>query len=65
MNVGGLVTDPLLSTTTNYRIKVRLLSAGLSANVGNYNFYFYFQFYANYDAYHNNYHPIAYEYNWV
>lgn len=65
VNVGGLVTDPLLSITTNYRIKVRLLSAGLTATTNANNFNFFFQLYANYDAYSNNYHPVAYEYNGV
>lgn len=65
VNVGGFIADPLLAVTSNYRVKVRLLSSGLATTSNSNNFNFFFRVYANYDAYINNYHPIAYEYNAV
>jgi hypothetical protein len=60
VNVGGFVSDPLLSVTTNYRIKVRLVSDGLTQTLNSNSFNFYFKLFANYDAYINSYHPIIY-----
>lgn len=57
-NVGGFLTDPLLSITNNYRIKVRMVSSGLSTTTNDNNFNFCTLLYANYDAYINGYHPI-------
>lgn len=65
VNVGGFVTDPLLATNTNYRVKFRLFSTGLVNTPNNNNFYFYMRLFANLDAYVNSYHPIFYEYNSV
>jgi hypothetical protein len=63
VNVGGFIADPLLSITTNYRVKIQLVSSGLSNVPNNNNFNFYAQLYANYDAYINGYQPILNNYN--
>lgn len=64
-NVGGFIANPLLPVTSNYRVKLRLLSTGLSTTSNGNNFNFFFRLFANYDAYINNYHPIIYETNTV
>lgn len=63
VNVGGFVANPLLSVTTNYRIKVRLVSDGLVQTLNSNSFNFYFRLFANYDACINGFHPIIYQVN--
>ena len=58
-NVGGFITDPLLASTTNYRIKVKFTSTSLS-DTANYGMNFYLTLYSNIDAYTNGYQGIFY-----
>lgn len=61
VNVGGFITDPLRSVTTYNRIKIRIVSSGLSTTSNNNNFNFAVRLYANYDSYNQGYQPIFYQ----
>jgi hypothetical protein len=63
VNIGGFVADPLLASSTGYRIKLKFVSSVTSATSDNNNFYFYVALYANYDAYSHSYQAIINEYN--
>jgi hypothetical protein len=56
-NIGGFITDPLLASTQNYRVKVSFLGSGLSSLVLT-GMTSQITLYSNIDAYSNGYQGI-------
>jgi len=63
-NIAGFLTDPLLGTSTNYRVKFSFLATPTtSSSTANYGITFYTTLYANLDACNANYQGIFYRSN--